>query len=633
MSSIESTDVDLVTTLVRQQGEELLKVRKDLEESKKLYTTAVDVVSTSKFRVENAIRTSSQWQSKFATMISDLAFLQSEHEASLAELKATSTELRATLGLFNSRDVPTTVSAPESPISNANPAVLATPEDPVDGYTSESSISDISVDEEELDLDESHETHISVNRASVAGSAKVVAGDFVNVAAVETELRSVSSQDSVLDDVPGVDDSYVKGDDHLNDAKVGSSVPRSVPQSLLSASTATPVLETTIATSDTVLPTPLAPVETATAVPDGTPESDKPRSNEPSIAASFPKPSSSALGPTAPAVPESSNATFNRLNGTSFSSSVFGRSSSPASVPTVTPIPQSSNAISAQSNGTSSVAVPSTSIAPTTPKGSNSNTPVPAMPKASSSASVPTASAVTKKPIPLSSKASALVPATTATPVPKSTNPITAKPNGPPPVIATSSSVQGFSLANTHLSMDSAKPICTKLPAVHTRKVVREMCLKVIGSPEKTNYHIFKIPEVLLAYPSGRNLALITVSRSANEVSSDLIKFRRQWKGHVLLQNSATKHLFFLGEFQGGGCYKLSVNEYNLLPAKTKKCVFSAAKSLRYQDIQDQNQMLLSMGKDNGIYVAKTELRFTSDSSAIEATMRQEATRRGFWDL
>ncbi|KAJ4466638.1 hypothetical protein C8J55DRAFT_238127 [Lentinula edodes] len=449
MSSIESTDVDLVTTLVRRQGEELLKVRKDLEESKKLYTTAVDVVSTSKFRVENAIRTSSQWQSKFATMISDLAFLQSEHEASLAELKATCTELRATLGLFNSRDVPTTVSAPESPISNANPVVLATPEDPVDGYTSESSISDISVDEEELEHDESHETHISVNRASVAGSAEVVAGDFVNVAAVETELRSVSSQDSVLDDVPAVDDSYVKGDDHLNDAKVGSSVPGSVPQSLLSASSATPVLETAIATSDTVLPTPLAPVETATSVPDGTPESDKPKSNETSIAASYPKPSSSALGPTAPAVPESSNATFNRLNGTSFSSSVFGRSSSPASVPTVTPIPQSSNAISAQSNGTSSVPVPSTSTAPATPKGSNSKPPVPAMPKASSSASVPTASAVTKKTIPLSSKASASVPATTNTPVPKSTNPITAKPNGPPPVIASSSVCISFRVAST----------------------------------------------------------------------------------------------------------------------------------------------------------------------------------------
>lgn len=133
--------------------------------------------------------------------------------------------------------------------------------------------------------------------------------------------------------------------------------------------------------------------------------------------------------------------------------------------------------------------------------------------------------------------------------------------------------------------MDSAKPICTKLPAVHTRKVVKDMCLKVseqyqsllyvlptsiqaIGSPGKTTYHIFNIPEVLLAYPSGRNLALITVSKRANEVSSNLTKFSRQWKGHVLSQNSATKHLFFLGEFQGGASYKLSVNEYNLLPAK-----------------------------------------------------------------
>ncbi|KAJ3850122.1 hypothetical protein EV368DRAFT_84836 [Lentinula lateritia] len=630
MSSIESTDVDLVTTLVRRQGEELVKVRKDLEKSRKLHTTAVDIVSKSKSRVENALRKSSQWQSKFATMISDLAFLQFEHEASLAELKATCTELRATLGLFNSRDVPTTVSALESPISNTNPAVLATPEDPVDGYTSESSISDISVDEEELELDESYD--ISVNRASIGRSVEVVAGDFVDVGAVETEFRSVSSQDSVLDNVPAVNDSY---DDQSNDAKVGYPIAGSVPQSLLLASTATPVLETTIATSDTVLSAPLTPVETATAVPDSTSESDKPKyneSNETSIATSLRKRSSSPLGPTAPAVPESSNSTFNRLNGASFSSSVFRRSSSPASVPLVTPIPQSLNTISAQSNGTSSVPVPSTFTAPALPKGSKSEPPVFAVPKASSSTSVLNASPVPKSSnaIPPSSKASASVPAPTTAPAPKSTNPVAAKPNGPPPVIATSSSVQGFSLANTHLSMDSAKPICTKLPAVHTRQVVRDMCLKVIGSPEKTNYHIFKIPEVLLAYPSGRNLALITVSRSANEVSSNLTKFSKQWKGHVLLQNSTTKHLFFLGEFQGGASYKLSVNEYNLLPAKTKKCVFSAAKSLRYRDIQDQNQMLLSMGKDNGIYVTKTELRSTSDSSAIEAAMRQEATRRGF---
>ncbi|KAJ3909688.1 hypothetical protein F5879DRAFT_932385 [Lentinula edodes] len=628
MSFIESTDVDLVTTLVRQQGEELLKVRKDLEESKKLYTTAVDVVSTSKFRVENAIRTSSQWQSKFATMISDLAFLQSEHEASLAELKATCTELRATLGLFNSRDVPTTVSALESPISNANPAVLATPEDPVDGYTSESSISDIY--EEELDHDESHETHISVNRASIAGSAEVVAGDFVNVAAVETELRSVSSQDSVLDDVPGVDDSYVKGDDHLNDAKVGSSVPGSVPQSLLSASTATPVLETAIATSDTVLPTPLAPVETATAVPDGTSESDKPRSNEPSIAASFPKPSSSALGPTAPAVPESSNATFNRLNGTSFSSSVFGRSSSPASVPTVTPIPQSSNAISAQSNGTSSVPVPSTSTAPATPKGSNSNPPVPAMPKAFSSASVPTASAVTKKPIPLSSKASASVPATTNTPVPKSTNPITAKPNGPPPVIASSSSsTQDLSLAGARLSMDLAKPICTKLPALEIQTVATNLCLKAIGSPEKVKYEILRTPQILLARPSSKSQFFIGVSKSENN-SSDITRFKSSWKGHVLLQDSMAKHLFYLGEYECGARCKLTPDEYNLLPEKARVYLFGTAKGSRPSEIQTNSQLLSSLSKNDGIYISKTKLRFISHSSAIEAALKQEATRRGF---
>ncbi|KAH7876551.1 uncharacterized protein C8R40DRAFT_1169091 [Lentinula edodes] len=97
------------------------------------------------------------------------------------------------------------------------------------------------------------------------------------------------------------------------------------------------------------------------------------------------------------------------------------------SVPNVTPIPLSSNAIAAQSNGTSSVPVPvpSTFTAPASPKSPNA--------------------------IPSSSKASALVPAPTTTPVPQRTNSVTAKLNGPPPVIASSSSsVQGFGPADTH---------------------------------------------------------------------------------------------------------------------------------------------------------------------------------------
>ncbi|KAJ4464471.1 hypothetical protein J3R30DRAFT_3636582 [Lentinula aciculospora] len=112
---VEPTDVDLVGNLVRRQGEELLRVRKELEEFKKLHTTAINAVSLSKMRMEDVLRRSSHWQLRLTTIKLDLAKLRSEYETVLGELEAACGELRNTLG---PGERTATMGAAELPTSN-----------------------------------------------------------------------------------------------------------------------------------------------------------------------------------------------------------------------------------------------------------------------------------------------------------------------------------------------------------------------------------------------------------------------------------------------------------------------------------------------------------------------------------
>ncbi|KAJ3738624.1 hypothetical protein DFH05DRAFT_759056 [Lentinula detonsa] len=187
-----------------------------------------------------------------------------------------------------------------------------------------------------------------------------------------------------------------------------------------------------------------------------------------------------------------------------------------------------------------------------------------------------------------------------------------------------------LSFGSMQLSVASLKPICTKLPPLDIQKVAQKLCLQAIGSPQTVNYHIFKNPDVLFANKSGRNQTLITVSKNVNNKCSDLTKFSKLWKGHVLLQDSVAKHLYYLGEYEGGNSCKLTSTEYELLPKKTKTYLFGCAKGFLPREIQTNAQLLSSMSKDAGIYIAETELRFTGYSSTIESSLRQEAQKRGF---
>ncbi|KAJ3710841.1 hypothetical protein C8R42DRAFT_370258 [Lentinula raphanica] len=169
--------------------------------------------------------------------------------------------------------------------------------------------------------------------------------------------------------------------------------------------------------------------------------------------------------------------------------------------------------------------------------------------------------------------------------------------------------------------------------APNCHKMIFDLLLPLYASlPEKSSYEIMKTPEVLLmdsTHASKKNQMYISVWKSVQSFNPG-IRFQKHWKGHVLVQDSMAKHLFYLGEYEGGGSCKLSSGEYRSLPKETKQVLFGLAKGLRQDDIYDLNDLFLSMRKDDGIFIVKTELRHVGYSSAIEKSLKQEAKKRGF---
>ncbi|KAE9388030.1 hypothetical protein BT96DRAFT_1025608 [Gymnopus androsaceus JB14] len=179
------------------------------------------------------------------------------------------------------------------------------------------------------------------------------------------------------------------------------------------------------------------------------------------------------------------------------------------------------------------------------------------------------------------------------------------------------------------LTVESLKPVCSKLPKP-MKRAVNALCLEVIGPVTETHYHVLRVPETLLAYPNINNRTLITVSKSANDLSCNLAKLKSGWKGHVLLQNSSAGELYYLGEYESGGSCRMAYSEYDLLPEETKLYLFNFAKALRRKDIQTNAQMALNMSKDTGIYIAKTELRLIGYNAIIENQLGKEAKQRKY---
>ncbi|KAJ4464472.1 hypothetical protein J3R30DRAFT_3636593 [Lentinula aciculospora] len=363
---------------------------------------------------------------------------------------------------------------------------------------------------------------------------------------------------------------------------------------------------------------------------------------------SLPQPSSSP----AP-VPESSNVPSSQDTEPQSACSVPGSSASVSTVPIVHPI-------DTESHGDSSVSQPSasTSTPPAVPKSSNcvaakstGTSPASSVLKSSIATSIvavvpKNSNTVSSTPKLSSSVSTAIVTETFA---PKSSTAITPKSNESS-LSSSSGSSGGVPIihAGMRLSMVTSKPICTKLPAQGIQTAATELWSKVsialsstdsffqtittiqaIGSSKKVEYDILKAPDILLAQNApSKNHLFISVSKTVNK--SDVVRFNKRWKGHVILQDSQTKHLFYLGEYTGGVRYRLTPSEYNLLPVNTQRYVFGRAKGLLPMDIQDKKELLSSMSSDDGIFIAKTELCFISYRSVIEDSLKQEARKKGF---
>ncbi|KAJ3993668.1 hypothetical protein F5050DRAFT_1780099, partial [Lentinula boryana] len=620
------------------QGQELLQGRKDVEDYKvipiclyrefphifylqNLHSSVLHVVSASKERVENVMRSSSHFQLQLVAMRSELAKLYADHETTLAELEVACLDLRATLNLFHSG--PSVPAAP-SEFPNSNHDAESTRAEFING-TSESEASSIrdvlGDDESEGELYErSQETPPSANlytRAAAADDGSVELNEeTVEIAAEDicfTPASSPHSNGPILDDfnvvVTPIEqdhtlDSQSNGDNGVLSLSSLTSNEDDIPpsSSTVSAHPNRPSIATfnSIISPSTLALSATPAIQASPAHEHSCSSSSVPADDEDSSLYIVPTSSSTPLVSTATAALQSSNPTCAQSLVTSISSASRPSSSSPISAPSKTGAPL--GAKPQASSSSASVSTPAPIPKSTNAIASKSNGP----PLVSTVPSVPTS--ISKSTIPVSVKSNA--PSTSSS--------------------ATSSPSPSFS--SMQLSVASLKPICAKLPPLDIRKAAQKLCLQAIGTPQTVNYHIFKTPDVLLANTdtSRRDQTLITVSKNANKKCADLTKFSKLWKGHVLLQDSVAKRLYYLGQYEGGVSRKLTSTEYELLPKKTQIYLFGCAKSFLPREIQTNTQLLSSMNKNDGIYIAKTELRFAGYSSTIESLLRQEAQKRGF---
>ncbi|KAF9072330.1 hypothetical protein BDP27DRAFT_1445806 [Rhodocollybia butyracea] len=97
MSSDQPFDVDFVTDLVRRQGEELLRVRRELEESQKLHGVLIDASRSIEKQFNDLYKTSIQWHLRLESMTQEFAVLKTGSEGFLAELDAARTAFNTDL--------------------------------------------------------------------------------------------------------------------------------------------------------------------------------------------------------------------------------------------------------------------------------------------------------------------------------------------------------------------------------------------------------------------------------------------------------------------------------------------------------------------------------------------------------
>ncbi|KAJ3979491.1 hypothetical protein F5890DRAFT_1546504 [Lentinula detonsa] len=608
MSSVEFTNVDLVATLVRRQGEELLKVRKDLEDSKNLFTSTFEVVSASKTRVEDAMKGSWNLQRRLRAMRSDLADLQTEHEATLAKLEVACMDLRAVVGSLHPEGEQTVAPAAEFGFGES-----------LNGHSSLSTEASLVCHSFFGLIKIFHATLLRATAPWMKSFKNVnttakdperrplkmyvtlsVINSFCNRPRVDymtfvqcTAIQAVAGESSATKESVGVEALAGESVVLVDNESATESIPAMTTQS-------SNVSSVQIAISNPTFP---SAASASTIVPV--------LKNLNSIAQT-PSPSASASDTVPPQRIEEGSAQ-SKGSGSSAGLAPTG------SIPTVAAASQTLDAMGANTNDFFSFTPkpPSLVSTPTVAATPLRVSRPPSIRSTWSSISSPTLKAPAIAPVPTRTVSYAVAAKSNTT-----SSASTSSSSSSTPILQISSS--------PWMSVAFLKPICTQLPAVDIQNVAKSLCLMAIGSPEQTKYEILRTPEVLLTPMSPTSTIRLYISVWKNADSFNPTRFGSDWKGHVFVQDSMAKHLFYLGEYKGGATCKLTPREYKLLPDKTKQVLYGLAKGLRQQEIRDENRMLLSLLKDDGIHIARTELLFMGHGHAIENSLRQEAKKRKF---
>ncbi|KAE9391126.1 hypothetical protein BT96DRAFT_318838 [Gymnopus androsaceus JB14] len=593
-------DVNLVNELVRQQGEELLRVRKELEESQKMQALSINAICSTENQVEKLQKNTVQWHLRMANMTQELTDLQNENALIMLELEAARTSLHSVLISVLPSSDPVPVDHDEESQSDA-----ALRDNLIKASSATSDLSLSYIDTVRIE-GEDHRTVVPLSPALSVHSEDSLSDAWHRGAAEISQERvaPLETQEEIIDAPKDMAAQEEDGSDHFalqaDAALIGNEafgVPApSDPHGVTSGAATTSHVATPNAavTSSLVSPTPSDPHE----VTAGAAATKHVVTLDAAV--------SSSLVPPAPSDPH-------KVTSGAATTKHAATPNAAVSSSLVPPAPSDPHKVTSGVATTKHIAT------------SNAAAPSSLVPPAPSDPHKVTSGAVTTKHVatPNAAASSSLVPPAPSDPHKVTSGTATTKHVATPNAAASSSLVPSSKEAYGHLNLN---PICATLPKTSTMDAVKAICCPVIGVLDKVTLHVLKHSEALFANPGDtKQQTLITVSLSASNPCKVFPKLNKKWSGHLLVRKDATRNLFYLGQYQSKPACRITVEEYHLLPKETKLYVLSCAKLLYRWDI---TQLVSSLAKANGIYVAKHELRFMECSGTIEERLRAEAMKR-----
>ncbi|KAF9063522.1 hypothetical protein BDP27DRAFT_233952 [Rhodocollybia butyracea] len=137
----QPVNVDFVTDLVRRQGEELVRVRKELDESQKIHVISINVLRSMEKQFDDLHETSIKWHLRLAGIAEELAALKTENEGFMADLDVARTNLHSDLRLV----ALSLVHPSETMADSESDADTHAPAEHVSNETSSVYVSDLSI--------------------------------------------------------------------------------------------------------------------------------------------------------------------------------------------------------------------------------------------------------------------------------------------------------------------------------------------------------------------------------------------------------------------------------------------------------------------------------------------------------